>query len=193
MIIESCLSNPTSAKTRNTLSAMGVPQSLLINFRENLSSKIKTLDMGENRIITASVQKDLLEEMLTNPMRNITVVMQSNRDAQIARKVALAVFKTNVSHYLSNMVEFGMNRPIWYYAGSNVQIPDGSLLLVIDGLSDQIGGYKKERIMDVINTTMGRPKLLLFYGESGVKFCKRTFGLKVNGVVSFDDGREVVL
>ena len=193
MIIESCLSNPTSAKTRNTLSAMGVPQSLLINFRENLSSRIKTLDMGENRIITASVQKDLLEEMLTNPMRNITVVMQSNRDAQIARKVALAVFKTNVSHYLSNMVEFGMNRPIWYYAGSNVQIPDGSLLLVIDGLSDQIGGYKKERIMDVINTTMGRPKLLLFYGESGVKFCKRTFGLKVNGVVSFDDGREVVL
>ena len=193
MIIESCLSNPTSAKTRNTLSAMGVPQSLLINFRENLSSKIKTLDMGENRIITASVQKDLLEEMLTNPMRNITVVMQSNRDAQIARKVALAVFKTNVSHYMSNMVEFGMNRPIWYYAGSNVQIPDGSLLLVIDGLSDQIGGYKKERIMDVINTTMGRPKLLLFYGESGVKFCKRTFGLKVNGVVSFDDGREVVL
>ena len=193
MIIESCLSNPTSAKTRNTLSAMGVPQSLLINFRENLSSRIKTLDMGENRIITASVQKDLLEEMLTNPMRNITVVMQSNRDAQIARKVALAVFKTNVSHYMSNMVEFGMNRPIWYYAGSNVQIPDGSLLLVIDGLSDQIGGYKKERIMDVINTTMGRPKLLLFYGESGVKFCKRTFGLKVNGVVSFDDGREVVL
>ena len=193
MIIESCLSNPTSAKTRNTLSAMGVPQSLLINFRENLSSKIKTLDMGENRIITASVQKDLLEEMLMNPMRNITVVMQSNRDAQIARKVALAVFKTNVSYYMSNMVEFGMNRPIWYYAGSNVQIPDGSLLLVIDGLSDQIGGYKKERIMDVINTTMGRPKLLLFYGESGVKFCKRTFGLKVNGVVSFDDGREVVL
>ena len=193
MIIESCLSNTTSAKTRNTLSAMGVPQSLLINFRENLSSRIKTLDMGENRIITASVQKDLLEEMLTNPMRNITVVMQSNRDAQIARKVAVAVFKTNVSHYMSNMVEFGMNRPIWYYAGSNVQIPDGSLLLVIDGLSDQIGGYKKERIMDVINTTMGRPKLLLFYGESGVKFCKRTFGLKVNGVVSFDDGREVVL